>query len=208
MTLPQIQLGLYMMSGAEASKSVHWALLSGYRAIDSAQMYHNEREAGRAITSFLNGSENTLDLKREDIHYTTKLASCSSSYDTVRKSIKKSVEISELEYVDLFLLHSPYGGKEARLTSWKALEDAVSEGEVRMAGVSNFGVRHLSAPTRWESLIADRETRLRSSWLQTREFSPLSTRSRFIPSTLSRASATLVPSMALSSKPMLHSLAQ
>lgn len=133
-----------MMSGAEASKSTHWALLSGYRAFDSAQMYHNEREAGRAITNFLNGSENTLDLKREDIHYTSKLASCSSSYDTVRKSIKKSVEISGLGYVDLFLLHSPYGGREARLTSWKALEDAVLDGEVKMAGVSNFGVKHVS----------------------------------------------------------------
>lgn len=144
MTIPQIQLGLYMMSGSEATKSVHWGLLSGYRGFDSAQQYHNEREAGRAITNFLSGPENTLGLKREDIHYTTKLASCSASYDTVRKSIKKSVEISGLGYVDLFLLHSPYGGKDARLTSWKALEDAVLEGEVRMAGVSNFGVKHVS----------------------------------------------------------------
>lgn len=143
MTIPQIQLGLYMMSGSEATKSVHWGLLSGYRGFDSAQQYHNEREAGRAITNFLSGPENTLGLKREDIHYTTKLASCSASYDTVRKSIKKSVEISGLGYVDLFLLHSPYGGKDARLTSWKALEDAVLEGEVRMAGVSNFGVKHI-----------------------------------------------------------------
>lgn len=144
MAIPQIQLGLYMMSGAEAKKSVHWALLSGYRGFDSAQMYHNEREAGRAINDFLSGSENTLGLKREDIFYTTKLATNGTSYDSVRRSIKQSVAISGLGYVDLFLLHSPYGGREARLTSWRALEDAVQDGEVRMAGVSNYGVRHVS----------------------------------------------------------------
>lgn len=143
MTIPQIQLGLYMMSGAEAKKSAHWALLTGYRGFDCAQMYHNEREAGRAIADFLSGPENTLGLKREDLFYTSKLASNSTSYETVRKSIKKSVEISGLGYVDLFLLHSPYGGREGRLTSWKALEDAVIDGEVKMAGVSNYGVAHV-----------------------------------------------------------------
>lgn len=143
--MPQIQLGLYMMSGREATNSVRWALAAGYRGFDCAQMYHNEREAGKAITDFLTGAENTeAGLRREDIHYTTKVASSSTNYDAVRKSIKKSVEVSGLGYIDLMLLHSPYGGKEARLTSWKALEDAVEAGEVKMAGVSNYGVRHVS----------------------------------------------------------------
>lgn len=142
--MPQIQLGLYMMSGREATNSVRWALAAGYRGFDCAQMYHNEREAGKAILNFLAGPGNTEGLPREDIHYTTKLASCSTNYDAVRRSIKKSVDVSGLGYVDLMLLHSPYGGKEARLTSWKALEDAVEAGEVKMAGVSNYGVRHVS----------------------------------------------------------------
>lgn len=107
-------------------------------------MYHNEREAGKAISDFLASAENVEGLKREDIHYTTKLASCSTNYNSVRRSIKQSVDVCGLGYIDLMLLHSPYGGKEARLTSWKALEDAVEAGEVRMAGVSNYGVKHVS----------------------------------------------------------------
>ncbi|KUI72220.1 hypothetical protein VM1G_07421 [Cytospora mali] len=142
-TMPQIQLGLYMMSGREASQSIKWALAAGYRGFDSAQMYHNEKEAGKAIRDFLASPENTEGLTREDIHYTTKLASSSTNYNQVRRSIKQSVDVSGLGYVDLFLLHSPYGGREARLTSWKALEDAVEAGEVKMAGVSNYGVRHI-----------------------------------------------------------------
>lgn len=52
-----------------------------------------------------------------------------------------------LGYIDLFLLHSPYGGKRARLESWRAVEDAVLEGEVKIGGVSNYGVKHVSAAT-------------------------------------------------------------
>lgn len=133
-----------MMSGREAARAVKCGLEIGYRGFDSAQMYHNEREAGNAISTFLSGPENTANLTREDVFYTSKLSSNSTYYDTIRRSIKKSVEISGLGYIDLFLLHSPYGGREARLTSWKALEDAVDDGEVRMIGVSNFGVGHVS----------------------------------------------------------------
>lgn len=144
-SMPQMQLGLYMMSGREATNSVRWALAAGYRGFDCAQMYHNEREAGQAILDFLAGPDNDhASLARDDIHYTTKLASCSTNYDAVRRSIKKSVDVSGLGHVDLMLLHSPYGGREARLTSWKALEDAVAAGEVKMAGVSNYGVKHVS----------------------------------------------------------------
>ena len=142
-SIPQIQLGLYEMSRKEATASVRWALAAGYRAFDCAQMYHNERETGRAIRDFLASDENTEGLKREDIWYTTKLASNGVSYESVRRSIKSSVEDCGLGYVDLFLLHSPYGGREARLTSWKALEDAIDAGEVRMGGVSNYGSKHI-----------------------------------------------------------------
>lgn len=106
-------------------------------------MYRNEKNCGQAILSWLKDKNaNTAGLKREDIFFTSKLAS-NSSYATARKSIKKSVEACGLGYIDLFLLHSPYGGKAARLASWKAVEDAVLEGEVKIAGVSNFGVKHL-----------------------------------------------------------------
>ena len=109
---------------------------------DSAQMYHNEREVGKTILDFLSGPSNTKNLKRDDIFFTSKLAS-NSSYETARQSIKKSVKTSGLGYIDLFLLHSPYGGKTKRLESWKAVEDAIDDGEVKTGGVSNFGVKHL-----------------------------------------------------------------
>lgn len=140
LTMPKIHLGVYLMSGREASQAVTHALNAGYRAVDSAQMYHNEREVGKSIREFLAAHP---ELKREDIHYTTKLAS-NSDYETARRSIKNSVREAGLGYVDLFLLHSPYGGKEARLASWRALEDAVQGGEVRSAGVSNYGEKHVS----------------------------------------------------------------
>ncbi|CRK07860.1 hypothetical protein BN1723_008961 [Verticillium longisporum] len=113
-TIPQIQLGLYMMSGREATSSVKWALAAGYRGFDCAQMYHNESEAGKAIHDFLASNENTHGLTREDVFYTSKLASNGTSYDAVRKSIKSSVKASGLGYIDLFLLHSPYGGMVLR----------------------------------------------------------------------------------------------
>lgn len=128
------------MSGREASDAVKHALTAGYRGIDSAQMYRNERECGSAISSWLKG--NGSGLKREDIFFTSKLAS-NSSYNAARKSIKQSVEACGLGYIDLFLIHSPYGGKTARLASWKAVEDAIDAGEVKTGGVSNYGVKHL-----------------------------------------------------------------
>ena len=143
LSIPQIHLGVYLMSGKEASSAVKWALQAGYRGIDSAQMYRNEKDCGQAILSFLNDKNlNSAGLKREDIFFTSKLAS-NASYEAARRSIKQSVQASGLGYIDLFLLHSPYGGKSARLSSWKAVEDAIQDGEIRIGGVSNFGVKHL-----------------------------------------------------------------
>ncbi|OTA24701.1 hypothetical protein BTJ68_11052 [Hortaea werneckii EXF-2000] len=122
LTMPQIQLGVYLMSSAEASQAVKSALDAGYRAIDSAQMYHNER----------------------DISTTPPKLASNSTYDRARASIRKSVKECGLGYIDLFLLHSPYGGKHARLESWRAVEDAIQDGEVRIGGVSNFGEKHIT----------------------------------------------------------------
>ncbi|MCJ1459697.1 hypothetical protein MMC28_010076 [Mycoblastus sanguinarius] len=110
--------------------------------VDSAQMYYNEHEVGSSILAFISSPSNISSLKREDIHFTSKLAS-NTSYDLARKSIKQSVKQSGLGYIDLFLLHSPYGGKKKRLECWKAVEDAIEDGEVKTGGVSNFGVKHL-----------------------------------------------------------------
>ena len=131
-----------MTSGTETKSAIHSALRIGYRAFDSAQMYHNEADTGAAIQSFLSSPDNTQKLKREDIWYTTKLSS-NSTYDAARKGISRSVKACRLGYIDLFLLHSPYGGTKARLESWRAIEDAIDAGEVKVGGISNFGVRHM-----------------------------------------------------------------
>lgn len=85
---------------------------------------------------------NTSGLTREDIFYTTKLFE-NTSYEAAKISIQQSLQKSKMGYIDLFLLHSPYGGKEKRLESWKAVEDAIEDGTVKSGGVSNFGVKHV-----------------------------------------------------------------
>lgn len=144
--MPSIHLGVYMTSGTTTSRAVQAALLTGYRAVDSAEWYGNEREVGNAMLAFLSSPENANAnaLKREDLWFTTKLKT-NSGYEAARKSIKESVRRSGLGYLDLYLLHSPYGGKERRLQSWRAVEDAIEEGEVRVGGVSNYGVKHVSS---------------------------------------------------------------
>lgn len=109
-------------------------------------MYHNEKESGQAIRNFLSSNANSTKLTRDDIWYTSKLAS-NSTYNETRKSIAKSVQECGLGHIDLFLLHSPYGGKKARLDSWKAVEDAIEAGEIRTGGVSNYGIKHV-----WNSI--------------------------------------------------------
>jgi hypothetical protein len=103
--------------------------LTMMHSVDSAEMYRNERESGKAILDYLSSEANAEGLKREDIHFTSKLAS-NGSYDAARKAIKRSVKECGVGYIDLFLLHSPYGGKQARLDSWRAVEDAIEDGEV------------------------------------------------------------------------------
>lgn len=106
-------------------------------------MYRNEREVGSSILSWLPDEKSNLEkLKREDVFFTSKLA-LDASYEAARKSIKQSVETSGLGYIDLFLLHSPYGGKSSRLASWRAVEDTIADGEMKIGGVSNYGLKHL-----------------------------------------------------------------
>lgn len=102
-------------------------------------MYHNERETGKAINHYL--SEHP-EVSRADIFYTTKLLS-NSGYDETRAEIRKSLEACNLGYIDLFLIHAPFGGPDARLQSWRAIEDAIENHEIRSGGVSNFGILHM-----------------------------------------------------------------
>ncbi len=107
--------------------------------IDSAQMYGNERQVGAAIKTFL--AQNP-DIKRDDIFYTTKLAS-NNGYNQSLKALETSLQQCGLDYIDLILIHSPYGGSQARKESWRALLEAQKRGWTSSIGVSNYGVKHL-----------------------------------------------------------------
>jgi len=136
--IPRFGLGVYESEGEDCYKSVLWALETGYRLIDSAEWYENEEESGRAIRDFMAKT----GTPRSEIFYTTKLKE-NLGYDHARKAIKKSLKLAGLDYLDLYLIHGPHPGQKARLESWRAIEDAVAEGVIRAAGVSNLGVRHL-----------------------------------------------------------------
>ncbi|KAF7935334.1 uncharacterized protein EAE97_008241 [Botrytis byssoidea] len=137
--MPRIHLGVYMTSGRETETAVSTALAAGYLAFDSAEWYANEAQVGSAMNKYLSANKN---VKREDLWFTTKLKT-NTSYDATRKAVKDSLKRSGLDYIDLYLLHSPYGGKKRRLECWRAVEDAIADGEVRAGGVSNYGVKHL-----------------------------------------------------------------
>ncbi|KAF7944378.1 hypothetical protein EAE96_010775 [Botrytis aclada] len=137
--MPRIHLGVYMTSGRETETAVSTALAAGYLAFDSAEWYANEAQVGSAMNKYLNANKN---VKREDLWFTTKLKT-NTSYDATRRAVKDSLKRSGLDYIDLYLLHSPYGGKKRRLECWRAVEDAIADGEVRAGGVSNYGVKHL-----------------------------------------------------------------
>ncbi|EEP76947.1 hypothetical protein UREG_01796 [Uncinocarpus reesii 1704] len=111
------------------------ALEAGYRHIDSARAYKNEAECAEAIRK--------SKLKREDIFFTTKVPWRALGYDTTKQSIEESLKTAKMDYYDLILLHAPYGGREAREGSWRALVEAQKAGKVRSIGVSNYGVHHL-----------------------------------------------------------------
>ncbi|CCG81686.1 Putative uncharacterized protein [Taphrina deformans PYCC 5710] len=139
-SIPQLGFGVYEMSGREARRAVREALDHGYRHIDSAAWYMNEKECGEAINDFIAASDGLV--KRADIYYTSKLRS-NSTYEQAVKAIKKSVSECGLGYLDLYLIHSPYPNRAARLASWKAMEEAVEQGLVKSIGVSNYGTRHI-----------------------------------------------------------------
>ncbi|KAF9460339.1 aldo-keto reductase [Collybia nuda] len=136
--IPILGFGTYEMNGKEAYEAVTWALEVGYRHIDSAEWYENEKETGQAILDFCKASGTS----RFDVFFTTKLK-LNNGYNAVRKAIKKSLHECGLGYIDLYLIHGPIGGPQARRESWRAICDAQKEGILKSIGISTFGVRHM-----------------------------------------------------------------
>ncbi|EPQ53975.1 aldo-keto reductase [Gloeophyllum trabeum ATCC 11539] len=136
--IPILGFGTYELDGNDAYNAVKWALEAGYRHIDSAEWYENERECGHAILDFCKET----DTPRSAIFYTTKLKS-NSGYAATKRAIERSLIACGLGYIDLYLMHSPIGGPQARREAWKAICEAQGEGKLKSAGVSCFSVRHL-----------------------------------------------------------------
>lgn len=139
---PAIHFGVYKIPREETARAVEYALEVGYRGIDTARAYGNEKEAVEGIVSFM---KKHPEVKREEIWYTTKVAQGEFGYNAAKAAIKDSAEIaSPLGYLDLVLMHSSHGGPERRADTWRAFEEIKFETKlVREIGVSNWGVAHL-----------------------------------------------------------------
>lgn len=132
--LPVLGFGTYRLTAEKIVKeSVLTALETGYRLIDTAQMYGNEKYIGEAVRD--------SGIPREEIFITTKLDNDQHGYDKAKSSFDKSMDRLNLGYVDLFLIHWPVAG--LRLHSWRALIDIYNEGKVKAIGVSNYTIGHL-----------------------------------------------------------------
>ena len=142
--IPQFGLGVYLAKrGRECKKAVTWALESGYRHIDTASSYENEKEVGKAVRD--------SGIKREEVFITTKLWNDDQGYETTLKAFDKSLKMLNTEYIDLYLIHWPV--KDKRKESWKALEKIHNSGYCHSIGVSNYMLKHLEELFTYANII-------------------------------------------------------
>ena len=123
--MPMLGFGTFLMGGAECEESVLTALRSGYRMIDTAEAYGNEEAVGNAIQK--------SGIPREELFLVTKVNF--RSYENTRATVEASLEKLKTSYLDLVLLHWPFGNYYA---AWRELEKLYQEGKIRAIGVSNF----------------------------------------------------------------------
>ncbi|KAI9926116.1 hypothetical protein MW887_004578 [Aspergillus wentii] len=133
--IPVLGYGVYLTPASTTEQVTLEAFKHGYRHVDSAIMYRNEKACGHAIKN--------SGLDRSELFFTTKIPPGSMGYERSKKAIDGSLREAAQDYFDLILIHAPYGGKEDRLGSWRALVEAQQAGKVRSIGVSNYGVHHL-----------------------------------------------------------------
>ena len=132
--MPVLGLGTWRIpDGRPVRAAVHHALLAGYRHIDTAAVYKNEKGVGEALRD--------SGLGRDEVFITTKLWNSDQGYDTALAAFDASCARLGVDGVDAYLVHWPEPGK--RRESWKALERLYREGRVRAIGVSNYTIRHL-----------------------------------------------------------------
>jgi len=134
--MPRIGLGVYKMTEPEiAIQAITTALDIGYRHIDTASLYANEKEVGEVVRN--------STVPREDIFITTKVWNTDQGYDQTLKAFEKSLELLGLDYIDLYLTHWPV--KETFVETYRAIERLYEEKLIRATGVSNHHQHHLEA---------------------------------------------------------------
>jgi len=143
--IPKLGLGTWMIEDKAVAAAVEAAIGLGYRHIDTAQAYGNERGVGEGIRN--------SGVPREDIFLQTKLAAVAKDYERAKSAIDGSLAKLGVDHVDLFIIHSPqpwseFAGEEryfeGNLAAWKALEEAYEAGKIRAIGVSNFQKKDLA----------------------------------------------------------------
>jgi 2,5-diketo-D-gluconate reductase A len=136
-TIPQLGFGVFLVQPEETVTAVSTALQVGYRHIDTAEGYGNEKEVGEAIRK--------SGLDRSDVFVTSKLANSAHRPDDARRAFDASLDALGFDYLDLFLIHWPlptrYDGDF--VSTWRTLEEFYRDGRARSIGVSNFQAHHL-----------------------------------------------------------------
>jgi diketogulonate reductase-like aldo/keto reductase len=132
--IPIIGLGTWILNGKTAYNAVKWALESGYRLIDTATIYGNERKVGEAIKD--------SEIPREEVFITTKVWKSDQGFNNALAAFDKSLKKLGLDYIDLYLIHWPVVGKT--IETWKAMEKIYVDGKARAVGVSNYNIFFLS----------------------------------------------------------------
>lgn len=135
--IPAVGFGVFMIpADGSTYKAVREALNAGYRHIDTATAYFNEEEVGKAVRD--------SGIPREEIFITSKLWLSHYGYERAKVGIERSLRMLGLDYIDLYLIHQPYGDVPG---AWKAMEEAKAEGKLRSIGVSNM------TPKIWNELV-------------------------------------------------------
>lgn len=152
--IPISGFGTYLISVEKAATLVYDALDAGYRHIDTAIAYKNQREVAQGVARFLQDHPN---VQRKDIWFTTKIANENQGYENTQKAVQQISDDTKefIDYVDLILIHSPKTSTKERLGTYKALQEYVLEPNngvlsVKSIGVSNYGIAHLEELFHWE----------------------------------------------------------
>ena len=136
-SIPTVGFGVFKVPAAEAERAVETALQAGYRHIDTAAVYGNERETGRAVAA--------SGVPRDELYLVTKLWNSEQGYDSTLAAFDVSMERLGLDYLDLYLVHWPMPKLNKFVDTFKAFAHLRDQGRIRSIGVSNFEPEHLTA---------------------------------------------------------------